>query len=125
MHDELRVGVRHWIEHPEKQVQSLSQRQLARGAVAIDALARHVLENQVRLPVLADAGIEQPGDGRVREPRQQARFVSDLLGSIPPETPTVEQLDGYAALELAIAATRQPHAPHPAATEQGFTAHTT
>jgi hypothetical protein len=53
-------------------------------------------------------------------PREQARFVSDLLGGIKPESLVVEQLDGHPPLELAILGLPQPHGPHAAASEQSL-----
>ena len=118
MHDELCVRVGDGIQHVRKQAQPRRQRQLARRAVAIDRFALDVLEHQVGLPVIVHARIEQARDVRMREPCEQARFVADLVRGVAPESATVEQLDGRAPLELAVAAPREPDAAHAPAPQQ-------
>ena len=78
MDDELTLCVRNGIEHVQKQRETLRQRQSMGPAVLVDRLALDVLENQVGLPVLAHAGIEEPSDVGVGEPSQQVRLDAGL-----------------------------------------------
>ena len=86
-------------------------------AVAIDRLAVDVLEDEVRLAARRDAGVDQPGDVRVGQPREQAAFAPEPLlaarraGAHQRE---VQQLDRGAALEAAVRALGQPDRAHAA-----------
>ncbi len=69
--DQVRVRVRDRLEHVEEEARR-GPRRPERSAVAVrvDRLALDVLEDEVRLARAGDAGVEQAGDVRVGEPRE-------------------------------------------------------
>jgi hypothetical protein len=77
--------------------------------MAVDGLAVHQLQHQVGLAAGGDAGVEQPRDVRVRQPRQDAAFALEALAGLGAVKPPVHQLDGGLAFVAAVAAPRQPH----------------
>ena len=97
MYDQLRMRVCDRIQHRGEKTQTRGERQVAGITAAVDGIALDILEDQVGLPVVVDAGIGQPGNLRMRQPREQARFVPDLIGRVPAQAATVEELDSWRA----------------------------
>ena len=86
-------------------------------AVAIDRLAVDVLEDEVGLAARRDAGVDQPRDVRVGQPREQAALALESLLAARrarAHQRQVEQLDRGAALEAPVRALGQPDGPHAA-----------
>ena len=77
-------------------------------------LAFDELEHQIRLPGRRDAGVDEVSDMRMGEFRQEVAFASKPLFARPPDQCDVQQLDGGASLEAAVATLGEPHAAHPA-----------
>ena len=73
-------------------------------AVAVDVAAVDVLEHQVRLSGAGDAGVDQPRDVRMREPREDRAFALEALLAGAADQRRVQQLERGAALEAAVAA---------------------
>ena len=105
-------------EHVEEQPHALRKLERAIFAVAIDRHAGDVFEHKVRPPAAAaHAGIEQPRDVRVREPRQDAAFAREPLDAAARHQPGVEELDRDVAFEAAVGAPCEPDAAHAALAE--------
>ena len=66
MNNQVGVRVRHRGEHIKKQTDSRLHIELVVVAVLVDVFAFNVLEDEIRLPVSGDAGVEKFGDVRVR-----------------------------------------------------------
>src|SRR5581483_7230368 len=91
-----------------------------RFAIAIDRLALHVLEDEVRLAIVAHARVEQSGDMWVRKSRQKTRFVPDVRCRIASQPGPLEQLQGRASFEPAVTATPEPDAAHSTASQEAL-----
>ena len=104
------VGMGHRCQHGIKQRQPRCHRQAVRIAVAVNALALHQLQHQIRLAAVADAGVQQVGDVRVREARQDLALAAKALRPGAADQRQVQQLDGHRCVEAAVFAPRPPHA---------------
>ena len=69
-------------------------------------------------PVARDAGVDQVRDVRMRQPGEDGAFAPEPLFAGAADQRDVEQLDGRAALEAAVAALGQPDAAHAALADQ-------
>jgi hypothetical protein len=118
--DEVRVRVLHCRQHLEHEREPLLGGEMLLVAVRVDAPALDVLEDEVRLAVVAHAGIEQPRDVQVREPRERGPFAAEALDAGGIEECEVEQLHRDDALVPALAATCKPDAPHAAAADRAL-----
>ena len=81
MQDQVAVRVRHRREHVEEEPHPGVDAELPVAAPAIDGRALDVLENQIGLAAVRDAGIEQPGDVRMREAGEEAAFAPEAFGA--------------------------------------------
>ncbi len=106
----MRVG--HRLRELQEQAQARCQRLAATGG--IDRLAVHRLHHEVGPAVWQLPGVEQPGDVRVVQPRQQALFLREPLPQRGRGGAAVQQLDGHARFEGAVGAARGPDLAHPA-----------
>ena len=80
----MRVGDA--VEHVEEQPQASLHVERACVGVAIDRLAVHELEDEIRLPVLGDSRVGELGDVRVLQSRQDAALAPEpLLTGAPHE----------------------------------------
>ncbi len=70
MDDQVGVRMGHRVEHLEDQPKPVVAGELGRLGVFVDSLAVDVLEDQIRLPRGSHAGIEEPGNGGMGQPRQ-------------------------------------------------------
>src|SRR5262249_24286267 len=76
--------------------------------IAINVIAFNVFENEIRLPSLRNAGIDQLRDIRMRHPSQNRTFpLESLLASLPHQR-EVDQLDGNAAFKSPVSPLRKP-----------------
>jgi hypothetical protein len=70
------------------------------------------------LPTLGDAGVEQAGNVRMRQPRQYAAFMPEPIRAFAHEQAQIEELDRGESFEAPIAAFRQPNDAHAAFPER-------
>src|SRR5687768_13212927 len=80
-------------------------------------LAFDELEHEVGLTRVRDAGVDQAGDMRMTEPREDDAFAPESLLATPADQGGVEQLDCDLSFIAAVAAPAQPDAAHPALTD--------
>ena len=79
MHDQVGVRVGDGRLHVEKQADARVDAEPLLVAEAIDVPAVDVLEHEVRLAGARDAGVDEPGDVRMREPREDRAFALEAL----------------------------------------------
>ncbi len=109
----VRLG--HRRQHVQHQAQAGRHRQRHALAVLVDGLAVDVLEHQVGLRAVGrDAGVEQAGDVRVRQPREDAAFALEARRVAMPEQAGAQELDRHLAFVAAVGAACQPHGAHAA-----------
>jgi hypothetical protein len=116
--DQVGVRVRDRREHVEKEPQPVVDPQRALVAILVDGDAVDVLEDQVGLSRGGHARVDQVRDVRVRDAREDVPLAAEALLGGAPEPRDVEQLDGGAPFEAAVAALRQPHAAGPALADE-------
>ena len=114
------MRVRDRGEHIEKQAQTCVDVEPPAVAVAVDAFALDEVQDQVRLARRRDAGVDQPGDVRMREPGEDVAFAAETLFAGPPDQRGVQELDRDLALEAPVAAAGEPHAAHAALAKRRF-----
>ena len=83
--DQVGVGVRDRRLDVQEQADAILDAEPLVVAEAIDVLAVDVLEHQVRLAGPRDAGVDQPGDVRVRQARQHRAFAAEPGLAFPSE----------------------------------------
>src|SRR5206468_5093357 len=103
MHDQVGVRVRDRGENIEKQTQTRVYVKPPAVAIVVDAFALDEVQDEVRLPSRRDARVDQSGDVRVREPREEVPFAAETLLAGPPDQRGVQELDRNLALEPAVA----------------------
>ena len=86
--------------HPPREVE------LVLVAVAIDWHAVHVLHHQIGLAQRGDAAVEETGDGRMFERREDLPLRLELLDQRRIRQPQIHDLDGDALLERLVGAVR-------------------
>jgi hypothetical protein len=72
------------------------------------------------LTLLQRASIQQPGDMRVRQPRQRLALAAKALRDDRMGDRAIEEFDGAATLEAAVRSGGEPHFAHSAAADQPF-----
>ena len=77
MDDQVRVRVRDRAKHVQEEPQAGLDGQRALVAVAVDALPVDVLQHEVRLPRRGDARVDQLGDVRVVQAREDAALAAE------------------------------------------------
>src|SRR5262245_7719543 len=102
MHDELRVRVLHRSAHLLEHRQALLDRQPALVAVAVDRPAFDALHYEVRPAVRRAAAIEEPGDRRVRQRRDDLALALEAPRDLPGIEARAQQLQRGGLRELAI-----------------------
>ena len=117
VHDQVGVCVSDRLQHVEEQAETGLDSQRVFAAVAVDAQAVHVLEDEIRLARRRHARIDEVRDVRVGEAGENVAFAPEPLFAGAPEQREVQQLDRRAPFEAAVAALGQPHAAHPALTD--------
>ena len=83
-------------------------------AIPIDRFAINVFEDEIRLAIGGNAGIEEVGNVRMRKPAKDAAFAFESFFSRAPGERNVHELHRSLPLEPAVAATREPDAAHSA-----------
>ena len=114
MHHEVRVGVGNSGQDAQKQTDPRRDVEATIVTVDVDVLAFDVLEDDIGLAGWRDAGVDQVGDRRMRQPREDRAFANEPFFSTAPNERGVEELDRRRALESPVAAAGQPHAAHAA-----------
>src|SRR5262245_26605351 len=79
MNDEIAVRVRDGRQHFQEEPDPLLDVQLLLIAVLVDALAAHVFQNEIRLAIAFDSGIQQTRDVRVLQAGEHTAFASKPL----------------------------------------------
>ena len=120
MHDQVGMRVGHGRQHVEEQANALLDAQARFVAVGVEVPALDELEHQVGLARVGHAGVDQPGDVRMGEPREDGAFAPEALFTAAADQRGVQQLDRDLALEAAVAARGQPHAAHAAVADRRF-----
>src|SRR5580765_6018083 len=104
MHNQVRVCVRDRGLHVQKQSDALVDAQPLLVAKAIDVASVYVLEHEVWLSRVRDARVDEPGDVRMREPRQYGPFALEPLFAAASHQSGVQQLQRDLAFEAPVAA---------------------
>ncbi|MNV58626.1 hypothetical protein D3C71_1510120 [compost metagenome] len=118
MHDQVGVGMADHRADLQHQLQAPLQRERQALAVLGDRLAFHIRQRQVRLPLQIHAGIQQMGQVRVLQPRQDLAFAAEALAQAGIGVAAAQQLQRDLALIQAISALGQPDLAHPALAER-------
>ena len=118
MDHEIAVGVRHRGQHVEKQPDALLDAQIVALAVLIDGLAPHIFQDEVRLAIAFDTGIQQMSDVRMLQAGQHASLAREALLRRMPDESRVQELDRHLSFEPAIAAMCEPDGAHAAEPER-------
>src|SRR5262249_13830945 len=118
MDDEIGMGVSDGSENIEEQPNALLDAETALVAVFIDALALHVLQNEIGLATGLDARIHEARDVRVLQAREQAALAPKPLLGRGPDVGGVQELHRPLSLEPPVATMREPHGAHAAVTER-------
>jgi hypothetical protein len=87
-------------------------------AIAVDWLSVDMFEHEERLFEVADAGVNQLRDVRMREGAENPAFPPEAIFPAAGEC-DADELDRDAPIEPAVAAFRQPYGAHPALSDQG------
>jgi len=112
------MGIGHRVRDGEEKPEPRRDVEPARVAVGVDMLALYVLQHEVRLTGRGHAGIDEPGDVRVRQPGQDGPLTPEPFLPALTDEPKVEELDRRAPLVAAVGAAREPDRAH-AAKAQG------
>jgi hypothetical protein len=110
MDDQVGVRVSDGLEHVEEQAQPRLDAQRARVAILVDGLAVDVLENEIGLPGLRDARVDQMRDAWVSEPREERAFAPEPLFAGAIDQRDVQELDRGLTFEAAVTAVGEPDA---------------
>ena len=111
------VGVLHRLQHLLQQLHAASHVEPAFVAVGGDRLAFDVLERQVGLAIVGQAGVVQPRDVRVGQAAEDVALALEALHQHAAPRMQQRQLERHAALQLAIGAFGQPDLAHAAAAQ--------
>ena len=103
MDDQVGVGVRDRRLDVEKQADARLDGEPLLVAEAIDVAAGDVFEHQVGLSRARDAGVDEPGDVRMREAREDGAFALEALLAAAADQRGVQQLQRRLTLEAAVA----------------------
>ena len=103
VHDQVGVGVRDRRLDVEKEADARLDAEPLLVAEAIDVTAGDVFEHQVRLAGARDAGVDQPGDVRMGEAREEGAFALEALLAAAADQRGVQQLQRRLTLEAAVA----------------------
>ncbi len=117
MDHQVLVRIFHRLAHLEEQPQPLGDALAAGGGVGGDRHAFDELHGEVRDAVVAGAAVEQPGDVRMLEPRQDLTFVAEALEELGRPRREGRHLEGDALGERAVVALGLEHHAHSAAAD--------
>ena len=118
--DQIRVRVLDGAHDLKKERDAAGEGEGALGGEDVDAQAVDVLQDQVRLPRLADTGVEQPGDVGMGQPGERGSLPAEALPAEVAQQREVEELHRGGPLEPAVGAPCEPHGPHPALSQRAL-----
>src|SRR5215471_1027001 len=87
-------------------------------AVRDEGRTRDVLERKIRLAVFGQSGVEEPRDVGMIQARENSPLAGQPLREPEPHQCRRHELQGYATLEQAVDALREPNAAHATMPEQ-------
>ena len=116
VHDQAAVRVTHCVAHLEEELQPGVHREAPRVAVLVDRHALDVLHHQIGQALGGGAAVEQAGDVRVLEPRQDLALRAELPHALGIE-PAAHHFDGDLLQELVVVALGEIHRAHAALAE--------
>ena len=117
--DQIRMGVCDGSEDVQKQNDAPLDIEAARVAELVDRLAVDVLEHEERLSTRRHAGVEELGDLRMRQSRENSAFGLESRLTMLGER-QVEKLDRRQAFEAPVAAFGEPDAAHATVPDRRF-----
>jgi hypothetical protein len=114
MYDQPGVRVRDGVEDLQEQVEARGHAQGARFAVVVDVPAFDVLEREVGLPRIRDAGVVQPADVPMLQARENLPLARHPIqqGRALPDAD--RQLQRHPACDEVVGALGEPHRTHAA-----------
>src|SRR5262249_21753884 len=112
MHDQVGMRVTYRGQDIQEELQTAPDIQFVVIAVSIEGGSFNILQHQIRLTRLSDAGIEDARDVRVCQLCKHSPLTAEALLSAAAHESNVQQFDGDFAFEAAIAATCEPDAAH-------------
>jgi hypothetical protein len=118
--DQLAVRMRDRADHVLQQAHARAEVEPVAVAPLVDRRALDVLEHQIRLLPLGHAGVDQPSDVRMVEPREQLAFAPETRSPAARQQCQARKLDRDAPFVAPVAAPRQPHRTHAADAERAF-----
>src|SRR5437667_3381677 len=122
MNDQIGVGLCDGGQHAEDEADARVEVQPALFAIAVDRLALHVFEDEIRLSGRGDAGIHELRDMGMDKAAEELALAPEPLlafAAVPAAQGNVQELDGDEPVEAAVASLRQPHGPHSAFADLG------
>ena len=114
MDNQIRMGMRHCGQYIQKQANARLQIELVLVAILIDRRAVNVFEDEIRLAIGGNAGIEEVGNVRMSESAKDATFAFESFFSRAPGERDAHELHRSLPLEPAVTATGEPDASHSA-----------
>jgi len=118
VHDQVPVSVLDRVTHLEEEIEAGLDGEVTIVAVPVDRRTVHVLHHVERGAVVGHAPVEQPGDSRVLEPRQDLPFPKEPLEPFAGAEPHREELERHFLLELPVGACGEKHHAHPTGAER-------
>ena len=118
VNDEVRVRVLHGPQYLLKQLQARTDRQPMLVAVRGQRPADDVLEGKVRLPARCKAGVQQQGDVRMAQTREDLALARKTLLQIAAKRRQQRQLQRHFPFERTVDAVGEPHLRHASRTER-------
>src|SRR4029453_19101978 len=115
MNNQIRMGKVNCGADFQKQLQSLTRRQLLRDCKASHSCADNVVHDEVRQTIVSRACVEQPRDIWVIEFGQDLAFCSETAQDLSRVCASIQYLDRDLFLKLTVSALRQKYCAHPAA----------
>ena len=120
VHDQVGVRMADRFADLAEQVQARGDVELAAAAVVGERLAFHVLQRQVGLAVAIDTCVQQAGDERMGEARQDFTLAVEALAQARVGQAGAQQFQRDLAFVQAVRACSQPDLAHAAFADQPF-----
>jgi len=114
MDDQMMVGVRDAVAHPQEQPEPVTQ--IDRCSVNIDGLPVHIFHGQIGAAVFGVAGVNHVDDGRVVERREELAFLQETIAPCRPMD--TEELHGDLLLNFTVDPLGQINGAHATGAEQ-------
>src|ERR1700685_2166157 len=102
MNDQIGMGVGHCRQHIQKEADARLHVELMLVAILIDRFAVNIFEDEIRLAIGGNAGIEEFGNMRMREPTKDAAFAFESFFRRAPGQRDVHELYRSLSLEPAV-----------------------